>query len=140
MKVVVDANVVISAFKRDSITRKVLLFPFISFYSPAYLLDELEEHKAEIMKKAKINEEEFNIILNLLLGNVKIVPKEAYIDKMGEALKIVGEIDKDDAPYFALALKIGAGIWSYDRKLSNQRKVKIFTTGELLEIIRKGTF
>jgi len=71
---------------------------------------------------------------------VKIVPKEVYIDKMGEALKIVGEIDKDDAPYFALALKIGAGIWSYDRKLSNQRKVKIFTTGELLKIIRKGTF
>ena len=105
MKVVVDANVVISAFKRDSITRKVLLFPFISFYSPAYLLDELEEHNAEIMKKAKINEEEFNIILNLLLGNVKIVPKEAYIDKMGEASKIVGEIDKDDAPYFALALR-----------------------------------
>jgi len=55
---------------------------------------------------------------------------------MREALKIVGEIDKDDAPYFALALKIGAGIWSHDRKLTNQRKVKIFT-GELLEIIKK---
>ncbi|HII61103.1 PIN domain-containing protein [Pyrococcus horikoshii] len=53
MKVVVDANVIISAFKRDSVTRKILLFPFINFYSPAYLLDELEEHKGEIMKKLR---------------------------------------------------------------------------------------
>ncbi|HII61102.1 PIN domain-containing protein [Pyrococcus horikoshii] len=59
---------------------------------------------------------------------------------MEEALKIVGEIDRDDAPYFALALKINAGIWSYDKKLYNQKKVKIFTTGELFEIIRKGKF
>ncbi|CAB50076.1 PIN domain-containing protein [Pyrococcus abyssi] len=91
---------------------------------PDYLLNELEEHKTEIMRKAKVNEEGFRIILDLLLENVKIVPKETYMDKMEEALKIVGRIDKDDAPYFALALKINAGIWSYDKSYSTKEKSK----------------
>ena len=137
MKIVVDANIFIASFKKNSLTRKILMYPFIEFYSPDYLIEELEEHKEEIIKKAKIDEYTFKIILEILLENVVIVDHNNYKDMINSASSIVGDIDKDDIPYFALAIKINAdGIWSYDKKLMNQNKVKIFTTKELINLIR----
>jgi predicted nucleic acid-binding protein len=43
MKVVVDANVVISSLVKSSITREVLLYPYVEFYSPDFLLEELND-------------------------------------------------------------------------------------------------
>ena len=36
--------------------------------------------------------------------------------------------------YFALALKLNCGIWSNDKKLKNQDKVKVYSTEDLLKI------
>ncbi|MDE1860786.1 MAG: hypothetical protein KGH72_03650 [Candidatus Micrarchaeota archaeon] len=51
MKIVVDANVVIATLVKPSITREVLLYPYIDYYSPAFLLTELKEHEEEIKEK-----------------------------------------------------------------------------------------
>ena len=67
MKIVVDANIFITSFKKNSLTRKILMYPFIEFYSPDYLIEELEEHKEELMKKAKINKNSNFFTLRLLI-------------------------------------------------------------------------
>ena len=43
--------------------------------------------------------------------------------------------DPNDAEYFALALKLGCGIWSNDKKLKEQDKIKIYSTSDLIELV-----
>ncbi|MEK6968674.1 MAG: PIN domain-containing protein [Nanoarchaeota archaeon] len=42
--------------------------------------------------------------------------------------------DPDDVAYFALALYLGCPIWSNDKRLKEQNKVRIITTKELAQI------
>ena len=41
--------------------------------------------------------------------------------------------DPYDIDYFALALKFDCAIWSNDKKLKQQNKIKIFSTKDLLQ-------
>ncbi len=51
----------------------------------------------------------------------------------------MGKLDKDDEQYIALALCIKAdGVWSYDLHFKQQKAIKLFSTGELLSMIKKG--
>ncbi|MFQ5531630.1 MAG: PIN domain-containing protein [Candidatus Nanoarchaeia archaeon] len=43
--------------------------------------------------------------------------------------------DVDDSPYIALALKTNCPIWSNDKGLKHQSKVKILSTEDLIEIL-----
>jgi predicted nucleic acid-binding protein len=44
--------------------------------------------------------------------------------------------DIDDIDFFALALKLGCGIWSNEERLKRQSAVKVLTTEELLKSLR----
>ncbi len=136
MKLVVDANVVISALVKSSITREVLLYPYISYYSPNFLLKEIDNHKEEISAKAGKG---YRPALELIVKKLIIMPDYFYENRMQEANKIIGRVDKDDEPYIALALELGAdGIWSYDDDFRKQHRVNIFSTSDLLLLIKKG--
>ena len=45
-----------------------------TFLFPAYLFEELEKHKTELMVKSRLKEDEFNNLLYLLLKKTSIVP------------------------------------------------------------------
>ncbi len=136
MKMVVDANVVISALVKSSITREVLLYPYIDYYSPDFLLKEIDNHKVEISAKAGKG---YRRALELITKKLMIMPDYFYENKMQEANKIIGGIDRDDEPYIALALELSAdGIWSYDDDFRKQHRVNVFSTSNLLLLIKKG--
>ena len=42
--------------------------------------------------------------------------------------------DPDDSIYFAIALKIGAAIWTNEKRLQKQSIINIYTTSDLLEM------
>jgi len=54
----------------------------------------------------------------------------------GSTLIIFTTPDPDDMAYFALALKLNCAIWSNDKKLKEQDKVKVYNTHELSKINR----
>jgi predicted nucleic acid-binding protein len=138
MKVVVDANVVISALAKQSTTKEVLLYPFIDYYMPDFLLDELAEHEEEIMAKMHTDKLGYQKALNIIIKKIKIIHREAYVQHLNRAHEIIGNVDKDDEAYIAVALSISAdGIWSYDPHFKSQKVVKLFSTGELFRIIKK---
>lgn len=138
MKIVVDANVVMSALAKPSITREVLLYPYVDYYSPGFLIEEIKEHEDEISKKSGKG---YKKALNLITKRLIIIPTISYETKMKEAERIIGHIDMDDAPYIALALSLDAdGIWSYDEDMAKQNVVRIFSIRELLILIRRGMF
>lgn len=63
-----------------------------------------------------------------------LIPKEEIEPFIEEAEKI--SPDERDVLYFALALKLKCGIWSNDKKLKKQSKIKIYSTEELLKEIK----
>ncbi len=106
-----------------------------------FLLDELEEHKAEIIFKMHANQFGYERALSIITRKVRIVRREAYSPYLDEARAIIGAADKDDVAYIAVAMGINTdGLWSYDPHFKQQNAVKLFSTGELLNIIKKGKF
>ena len=77
-----------------------------------------------------------NILLAALLKEaveIETIPKKAYISHMAEALKIAPH--KEDAPYLALALAYNVPIWSNDKGIHSQSKIKVFSTREVLKLL-----
>ena len=132
MRLVVDTNVLMTFFWKNSKTRKlIMLGNSLELFSPEFALDEIKKHKDEILKKTNISEEEFNVIRIELAISIKFYPVIFYKDFLKQSLDI--SPDKNDIDFFALALKLDLPIWSNDKNLKNPDMIKIISTKELLQ-------
>ena len=113
-------------FREESL----FLHPAIQFITPDHSLNEISKYKELICKKAKINSNEFDIILNLLFEKITIIPKEEY-EKFFDAVKTLID-DINDVPFIALCLASKAdGIWSDDTHFKTRKEITIYRTREL---------
>lgn len=130
MKLVVDANVLFSALIRDSAARSLLFREELELYAPEYLLEEIAEHRKEILDKTGRSEAEFEAVLGILRARMTMVPASAFRRFMAKARKATP--DKDDAAYLAAAFAVkAAAIWSNDKRLKRQSALQVFATHEL---------
>lgn len=84
----------------------------------------MEKRKGELLKKSEMSAEDFNLLLNLLLRTVMIVPTEVLFQYRKEAYEIIKDIDPDDTIFIACALAYpDSVIWSDDKKLKQQTHV-----------------
>ena len=135
MKLVVDTNRIIAALLKESTSRKILLNTEIEFICPDHALSEIREHKEELTKKAGITGEEFETVISLLFERITIHPKQEYSNLITQAQELIK--DKDDAPFLALCIASKPdGIWTDDKHFSEQNKIKVINTSELIELIR----
>ena len=133
MDIVIDANVLFAALiKEDSFAYSLLFSDKFHLFTPEYIFTELEKHKEEILSKTKRTTEEFFRLVETLKRRIVIVPLEELVPHIKEAEKLTP--DPDDMAYFALALKLNCAIWSNDKKLKEQDKIKIYNTHELSKI------
>ena len=132
MDLVIDANVLFSALIKDSFAYNLLFSGSFHLFTPEYIFTELEKHKEELLKKTERTDEEFSGLLEILKRRVIIVPLEELVPYVEEAEKLTP--DPDDMAYFALALKLNCVIWSNDKKLKVQDKIKVYNTHELSKI------
>ncbi|MFH1306475.1 MAG: PIN domain-containing protein [Candidatus Micrarchaeota archaeon] len=136
MDLVMDANIAISAIiSTEGKTCDLLFSDSLELYAPEFLLEELEEHKNEIVEKSKLTDVEFETAFSFVFSNVTLIPFEEFKKFIKKAGKITP--DEGDIEYFALALKLGCPIWSNDKKLQKQKYVQIISTSELLELLKK---
>lgn len=136
MRFVLDTNILIAALVRKSTTRKLLLLPMFEFYIPEYALDEVKKHIPLIVKKSGLSNHELQVLLNLLVENITIVPAENIKPYLNKAMEIIGHIDENDVPFVALALSLpNEGIWTNDTHFNQQKFIKIWTTEALLKAI-----
>jgi len=133
MRVVADANVLFSFFKKDSATRAILTFPTLSCSSPAFAISELAKYKETIILKAKISESGFGLSLSALGDIVDFIPLKEFTDFIPEAVKI--SPDPADVQYIALSLMLECPLWSNDKKLRDQKEVAVLSTSELLKLL-----
>lgn len=134
MKFVIDTNILFTYFWKDSITKKLIMLKDLDLFSPEFALKEINKYKLDIIKKTKISEYKFNELKFDLAISIKFVSIKEYKDFLEQALKI--SPDPNDLDFFALALKQNLPIWSNDKILKEQNKVKIFNTKEVLNLIK----
>ena len=135
MKLVIDANIIFSALIAYNQTIVELFFSKeLEIIAPEYILQEIEEHKEEILEKTGYTSVDFEIILSLLYSRIELVPFSAFEEEIKEAKQSCP--DPDEIEYFALALRFQCTIWSNDKRLKEQTRVKIISSHELLSIIK----
>ncbi len=135
MKFVLDSNIIFSALIKKSTTRDIILSDVFELHAPEYIFSEITKHKDLMLRKSKMNEEEFDALLLLLQKHIRLVPKAKYNEKMALAEDILKDIDSTDSPFLALALALDYPVWSNDRHFKQQNKVEVYTTDELIKTI-----
>ena len=136
MELVVDANILVSGLIKNGITRELMLNNDLDLYTSDFIFIELFKHMKEIAKKADMTINEFNDMTEILTveSGLKTITKDEVRSFIDTANNISPDID--DALYFSVALKLNCAIWSNDKKLKNQNYVKIYSTSDLVKILK----
>ena len=137
MNMVVDTNIFMSALIKESITREIIINSGCTFLFPEFEFEELMNHKKEILKKSKLSDFDFNILLLNLLKRVKVIGAKRIVHNKKKAFDIIGKIDEDDVQFIATALTFNCPIWSQDKHFKKQNKIKVFNTSEMIGIYER---
>jgi predicted nucleic acid-binding protein len=132
MNLVADANILFSALIKDSLSTKLLFNQNLKLYCPDFMIEEILKHYRLIREKSSLDEEKFIQVMHMLKDQILVIQQEKYSDFIEEAIRTSPDIN--DAMYFALALKLSCKIWSNDKKLKNQDKVKVLNTEEIVKL------
>lgn len=134
MKVVIDANILLSILISSRGSKQDLLFSGeIETICPEILMFEIGKHWKEICCKSGLSEEDMVSSFSLVRSRVNVVPLDKYCAKLPEAKKICPHLK--DVEYFALALVFNCSIWSEDNPIKQQSKVEVLNTKNLLKKI-----
>ncbi len=133
MLLIIDANELFAAMIARGVTLNLFFDRRLDLVSPRFILEEYIKHKGDIVNRSGLNEEETLSFLLLLTPKIKLFEKEEISEFLKEAKEI--SPDSDDVEYFALALKLNCPIWSEDKLLKKQSKVKVYSTSDLLKEI-----
>ncbi len=133
MKLVVDTNILFSFFWSDSFTKKLIKNSKCELISSVVALEELLKYKLDIIKKARITQEQFSTFLKDLKSQVKFFDTTEYTYFLNKSKGL--SPDKNDADFFALSLKFNCPLWSNNSFLKSQKEIKIISTKELINIL-----
>lgn len=130
MNIIIDANILFAALIKDSKTADILVNPFLELNAPEIIFEEFSKYYKEIITKTHRNKEDFISTLSYIKELIAIISNPIFYEFIDQAKEI--SPDPDDIIYFALALKLKCPIWSNDKKLKEQDKVKVYSTDDLI--------
>ena len=131
-RVILDANIVISALIKDSFTREFITKSGHEFWFPEQAFDRIERYKELITVKSGLSSVNVDSVFESFFKRVNIVPKCRSDAHLPKAKEIMADIDKEDALFVACALSLlDSVIWSDDKHLKKQNLVKVCTTKEI---------
>lgn len=131
----------IAAFLRDSTVRRILTSSLLEFFVPRFLFEELDVHLGELTSRAGLSDREVRRLRGRFDAYLTVIPAETLRPHMGPALRIMADVDREDAPYIAAALAVDCdGLWSDDPHLKRQSAVPCWTTKELVAALHAEGF
>jgi predicted nucleic acid-binding protein len=139
MKLVVDSNILIASLLKDGITRSLLMEAAIEFLSPEHMLAEIRKHRPTIAKRAGLSQAEFDLLYALISERISVVEADSYKDCMAAANQQIGHRDSGDAPFLALALAAGCGLWTYNEKHFEGAAATIWSTADVAGWVRAAS-
>ena len=134
MELIIDANVLISALiSTKGRTYDLIFNDRLKLFSPEYLMEEFNKYRDDILSKSGLDEVDFELFMSLISSRIEFIPKFEFKQFISTAEDITP--DPDDAEYFALALRYRCALWSNDKKLKEQDKVRVYSTNEIIKMI-----
>jgi predicted nucleic acid-binding protein len=133
MELVVDANILLGGFMKPALTRELLLDSRLKLHAPEYLIYETRKHllgNSDLRKRIGLSPKQIDELWFILTQNIESHAKADYQRTYSAALKIAPH--PEDAPYLALALCVGIPVWSNDKGMKAQNRVRVFATHEVL--------
>jgi predicted nucleic acid-binding protein len=134
MKLVIDANVVISALIADSKTRELIVTIEPEFLTPTFVYDEIENYEDLIVEKSGMEPTRVTQFIDLLFQYIEVVPTSEFYPAIEKADEATGDTDPDDVLYLACAIACDAAIWSDDSDFDEQDLVETYPTGEVIDL------
>ena len=138
MNLVIDTNIFISSLIKDGLTRYMIVNSPFKLFIPEQEIVEIRKYENIILEKSGITRNELVKIFKELLGYVRVIKNKELLPFRREANRIMNAIDEKDVPFIAAALSLNCSVWSEDKHFRKQKRVKIFTTKEIMEIYKIG--
>lgn len=129
MKVTVDANILFSGLLAKGITRKIWFVAELKLYAPTTLLTEFYKYSKILQERFKGTREEFEFLYKKLLSCIQFVTDSELKPYVPAASSLIN--DSKDWLYLACALKEDTVIWSNDKELKKQERIKVYSTTEM---------
>jgi len=140
-RLVVDANILIAAYLRDSTVRRLLRFSFLELMAPEFLLEEFAKHLPELKGRTGLSSAMAEELAERLGRFLILIPPEETAAEWDRAADAMASIDPRDVPYPAAALAIPCdGVWSDDPHMKKQTLLRCWTTKELVADLRNEGF
>jgi predicted nucleic acid-binding protein len=133
MKLVIDANVVISALIADSKTRELIVTLEPDLLTPAFVYDEIENYEELIVEKSGMESDRVGQFIDLLFQYIEVVPADDFYPSIDSADEAIGDTDPDDVLYLACAIACDAAIWSDDSDFNEQDLVETYSTSDVID-------
>ncbi len=140
MELIVDANILLASFLKEAVTREILLDERLTLLAPEHLLSETSRHlkdSASLRKRICLSNQKLQELFSVLTQRIRTLPAKSYQFYWKEAVTLAPH--EEDAPYLALALSLNLPIWSNDRGLKIQKRIRVYSTPELLVLLEKRT-
>ncbi len=132
MRLVVDANVIMSLLIKPGLNIDLFLLDELEIFAPKLLFEELERNKSIIIAKSSLNEEDVISLFTILKKKINVVSEEDFINYRKSAEDIC--LDPKDITYFALALHLKSSLWTNEKRLQKREIIKVYPTHELMKI------
>jgi predicted nucleic acid-binding protein len=133
MKLVLDANVVISALIADSKTRELIVTLEPDLLTPAFVYDEIDNYEELIVEKSGMGPDRVEQFIDLLFQYIEVVPADDFYPAIDKANAAIGDTDPDDVLYLACAIASDAAIWSDDSDFDEQGLVETYSTSDVID-------
>jgi len=78
MRLIIDTNRLNAALIKSSVTREIILSDKFDLYSPDYALTEIDNNREYLIKKARLNDSEFEEIFVTLIGHIQLIPFKEF--------------------------------------------------------------
>ncbi|OYR43630.1 PIN domain-containing protein [Halorubrum sp. Hd13] len=133
MKLVIDANFVISALIADSKTRELIVTLEPDLLTPAFVYDKIENYEGLIVEKSGMKPARVAQFIDLLFQYIDVVPASEFYPAIESEDDAIGDTDLDDVLYLACAVVNDAAIWSDDSDFDEQSLVEIYSTSDVID-------
>lgn len=134
MQIVIDANVIIAMLIKPGLPLELFYNDGLEIFAPKIVWEEVENNLITIHKKSDLNFEELYSLLYMIKKYAQIIPDAEFVEHKSDAINICPDLK--DIQYFALALYLKCPIWSNEKKLREQDKIKVYATHELIDLFK----
>ena len=129
---VIDSNVLFGAFISGKEVYR-LLFAGHRIYLPDFAFVEIEKYKERVLKKTKLDEDQFQEFVLELLRHVTVIPGLVISQaSLTQAYRLCRDIDEKDTVYVAAAIDLGIKLVTSDKALHHGLQERGFTRVMLL--------